>query len=339
TEGFLIIINAKYNRSYHRLLLAIILGAFVSAGFISKEGIETSIFCIPALSDQPPQGNFEKLVIPLKRVNNLFLIEARIDTVKGNFIFDTGAPKLVLNKTYFRSGKLLAGTSSYGISGGGEQVLHQNIDSLIIDDLFFTGVDADVVNLGHIENAKGVKILGLLGANLFTGMEMEIDIEHGTLTVYKINMEGNRLYADDTTSAVADINMEIEVDNNIIFLEASVAEKKLRFCLDTGAEINVLSNTVNNKVLNHFSLTNRTSLGGSGSQSVNVLNGKLDMLIIETDTLREMPFVLTGLSHLQMVYNTNIDGILGYQFLAKGRVVINVEKRNLLMYFYKEENE
>ena len=46
-----------------------------------------------------PQGDFETLVIPLKRAQNLLLVEAKVDSIEGNFILDTGAPYLVLNKT------------------------------------------------------------------------------------------------------------------------------------------------------------------------------------------------------------------------------------------------
>ena len=44
----------------------------------------------------------DSILIPLKRAGNLFLIEARIDTMVGNFIVYLGAPYLVLNATYFR---------------------------------------------------------------------------------------------------------------------------------------------------------------------------------------------------------------------------------------------
>ncbi len=316
-----------------RLIVAI---CFV---LLSARYVEPETKPLLSFDDPTPQGIFERLVIPLKRVNNLFLIEARIDTLEGNFILDTGAPKLVLNKTYFRNYKLSPGTSSYGISGGGEQVFRQKIDSLIIQDLFFTELDADVVNLGHIEDAKGVKILGLLGANLFLDMEIEIDLLNSELILYKIDKEGERIYKGDTITLIADIKIPVETDNNLLFINIIVEEKKLRFCLDTGAEINVLSNTVSNKVLKHFALTSRASLGGSGSKSVDVLNGKLDVLTVGTDTLKNMPFVLTGLTYLQVVYDTTIDGILGYQFLAKGRIVINSKKREFLMYFYIEETE
>lgn len=291
----------------------------------------------PVFDGATPMGDFERLEIPLKRINNLFLIEARIDSLEGNFIFDTGAPKLVLNKTYFRNWKLSNGSTAYGIGGTAAQVFHQSIDSLIIDHLYFTDLDADVVNLGHIETAKGVKILGLLGANLFTDMEMVIDERNSKLILYKLDKEGERIFKGDADTLIPDIEIPVELYNDIIYLNGESGGKKLRFCFDSGAEINVLDNTVNNKVLDHFTLTNRAVLGGSSDQNVGVLRGELDFLIVGNDTLKNMPFILTGLSNLEIVYNTTLDGILGYPFLAKGKVVINTKKKKLYQYFYMEE--
>jgi len=47
-----------------------------------------------------------------------------------------------------------------------------------------------------------------------------------------------------------------------------------------------------------------------------------------------MPFILTNLNYLQLVYETTINGILGYDYLSKGIVTINQKKKQLSMYFY-----
>ncbi len=59
-----------------------------------------------------PKGNFDTLKIPLKRIDNLLLMEAEVDGLRGNFIFDTGAPGLVLNTTYFRQQAIKKNRSS-----------------------------------------------------------------------------------------------------------------------------------------------------------------------------------------------------------------------------------
>jgi len=53
-------------------------------------------------NDPAPYGDFETLIVPIKRAGNLIIVEAQIDTLEGNFVMDTGAPYLVLNATYFR---------------------------------------------------------------------------------------------------------------------------------------------------------------------------------------------------------------------------------------------
>lgn len=289
------------------------------------------------LNDPLPQGNFDVLAIPLKRVQNLYLIEARIDSVIGNFILDTGAPRLVLNKTYFATGRPAPGSAQYGITGGSNTVLNTTVDSLIISELFYTRVDADIVNLGHLENARGVRILGLLGASLFNQMEMELDLGNDLLYLYKLDEKGNRLVNTDTM--IADLVLPLENYNDILFAEGKIGNKKLKFCLDTGAEKNVLSESVSNKVLSHFSLTKSGNLTGSGGSGTLFLNGVIDSVEIGGQSFKNMPFLLTNLSYLELVYGTSLNGILGYDFLSKGKVRINVKKQELSMYFYKPKQE
>lgn len=284
--------------------------------------------------DPIPQGEFDELFIPLKRVQNLFLVEARVDSLIGNFILDTGAPHLVLNKTYFTEGRKAEGEGvSYGITGGGNTILNTTIDSLIITDLFYTNVDADIVNLGHLEDARGVKILGLLGASLFKEVEMEIDYRNNLLILYKLDKEGNRIVGNERTQ-LPDVDVSIDITNDIIFMDVVAAEKKLRFCLDTGAERNVISNTLSNKIIKHFQLTTPGGLTGSNGNSQLILNGQMDSVIIGGKSFVAMPFILTNLNYLQLVYDTNINGILGYDYLSKGIVTINHKKKRLTMYFY-----
>src|ERR1700753_4525395 len=52
--------------------------------------------------DPAPTADFKTLVVPIKRAGNLIIVEATIDNLEGNFVLDTGAPYLGLNKTYFR---------------------------------------------------------------------------------------------------------------------------------------------------------------------------------------------------------------------------------------------
>jgi hypothetical protein len=244
----------------------------------------------------------------------------------------------VLNKTYFSNGKATPGSSQFGITGGGNTVLNTTVDSLIISDLFYTAVDADIVSLGHLEDARGVRILGLLGTTLFNRMEMVIDMQNDLLYLYKLDENGDRI-AQQTPNRIPDMQVPLEVVNDILFIEGRIANKKLRFCLDTGAERNVLSNTVSNKVISHFTLTKSSNLAGSGGSGQVVLNGVIDSVVTADVAFSNMPFLLTNLSYLELVYGTTVNGVLGYDYLSKGIVVINTKKKLLTMYFYKPEED
>lgn len=283
-----------------------------------------------------PEGDFEVLVVPLKRAENLLLVEATVDSVTGNFILDTGAPYLVLNKTYFRKGKSKDGVNAGSVTGGfATRVTQTMVDRLAIQELFFKSMQADMVSLGHIEDSKGVKILGLLGTSLFSDLEIEIDVNKNVLYLYRLNKAGERIHQSNPSTATKfDLQVPIEVENNVIFVAAKVGDSKLRYCLDTGAEINVLGNDVPKKVLQHFQLGSRNSLTGTSNQRVEVFGGELDALTIGSHTFINSQTILAGLAGLQEVYNTHIDGILGFNFLAEGRVIINFRKKQLTMYFY-----
>ena len=139
-----------------------------------------------------PECEETVVTIPLKRAGRLLMIEAEVDSIKGNFIFDTGAPYLVLNKTYFRDYKNRKKGTASGIAGS------EAVQSVLLDHLQFRGItyhnlDADLANLGAIENVRGIKILGLLGFNLFKEFEMEIDVRNGVLKLYKTDEEGKTI--------------------------------------------------------------------------------------------------------------------------------------------------
>ena len=70
------------------------------------------------LPDDPaPDGDFQTLIVPIKRAGNLIIVEAQIDSLEGNFVMDTGAPYLVLNSTYFRDSPHVEEQQSAGING------------------------------------------------------------------------------------------------------------------------------------------------------------------------------------------------------------------------------
>jgi hypothetical protein len=293
--------------------------------------VNLSIFC----SQHDTTGT---IVIPIKRVKNLIVIEAAIDTLIGNFILDTGSPLLVLNSTYFRQHYQHATRVAANATGSASAPLMQTaINSLRLKQIVFENLVADVSDLGHIENKRGIKILGLLGVQFFLGYELTIDQHKSVLYLRKPGNRSGPSPLDAILNVKPILKVPFQLNRNIILVNATVAGRELTFCLDTGAEINALSNTLPSKILQSFQVTRRTIMLGSGGSRTEVLLGTLDAITVGQKTFPNMPAAITRLENLGEAYGHALDGILGNPFLVKGIISINFVTRELALYPYDVE--
>jgi hypothetical protein len=274
------------------------------------------------------------LTIPLKRIGNLFLIDANIDNQIGNLIFDTGAMGLVLNRTYYRNHVMEESLPSNGINGSISNISYVYIDRIAFSDLTFKNTRADLTDLGHIENKRKVKILGLMGLSMIKDFEIIIDVNNNQLQLFRIDRKGNRLNQTEKNFQ-SDVTQTIQTSNNIIFLRGMIGGKKLNFCMDSGSETNVISNRSSKEVLNTITITRRSSLQGSGSKMSEVFYGTMNNFSYSNIMFTGMETIITNLDNLSEAYGVQIDGVLGFDFLNKGTVCINFNKKQLGMCFLK----
>lgn len=280
---------------------------------------------------QNPQPIFwgftqSKTIIPLKRAGRIFMIEATINNQTGNFIFDTGAQGLVLNKTYFRNYVLNEDGSANGITGKTTQSGWTNIQNLSFSGISYSKIRADIADLRHIENKKGIKVLGLLGFGMFKDFEIVIDLKHSQLEINPRPQEDVLDSVQIQDSLSAQTLLTIENQYPVVILEGMIKNKRLRFCLDTGAETNVLCSSSSSKVLNTVEIKRSSALTGAGAQSEEVLFGTMNEFWFNNNQMNGMDVIVTNLDYLSEAYGTHIDGMLGYSFLVKGKAYINYSK-------------
>ena len=281
-------------------------------------------------------AEFDSLIIPFKHAGKLLMVETTIDGQTGNLIFDTGASGLVLNRTYFRDYAQIESVTPNGITGVVGKIYRTTVDSVSISCLLYRNVKADLADLGHIENRRGVKVLGLFGFNLLRNFEIIIDIQNNELKLIKIDKKGNRLNAP-TQLFKSDYSQEIGESNNVLFVLGEIGGKTLKFCFDTGAEINAISSDLQKIVLNTISITRRSKIGGAGSSTAEVFYGIMNDFAFGSRKLENMQTIITNLSSLNEAYDVQFSGVLGYDFLEKGVICINLRKRQLSIRYTKAE--
>jgi hypothetical protein len=278
----------------------------------------------------------DSVIIPLKRAGRLFLIEAKVDGEVGNLVFDTGASGLVLNSTYFRNHIKTGGTNSTGITGAVGNVEQISVGKIEFAELTYKNLRADVTNLGHIENRRGVKILGLLGFGMIRNLEIVIDPINNELKLFRIDKTGKRLN-NSLFEFKSDYFQKIETNTNILFLKGVIGDKALNFCFDTGAETNAISSDSNKKIMSTLTITRRAALKGAGAAGSEVLFGRMNDFTIGTQQIQNMETIITNLDALTEAYGTHIDGMLGYSFLEHGIICVNFVNKKFAIRFMKGE--
>ena len=273
--------------------------------------------------------------VSFSRVGNLILVQGRADTTTGNFILDTGCPHLVLNLTYFRHYNTTYDqqAENAGMTGTVAGVTQTKIRSFTFGTMNYYQIEADLVNLGHIENRKGVKILGLLGMRFLAQFEMIIDYDNNLIYFHKTTRKGNgykhAFLAD--TSTYRTIPFEI-IDDRII-LKTEMAGKKIRLIIDSGSETNILDSRLPDKVFEKVAITGRIMITGIGNRQVEALQGNLRDIKIGNESIVSMPIVVTNLEKTCFAYSGCVDGILSFDFLSLQKIGFNFVTKK--MYVWK----
>jgi predicted aspartyl protease len=282
----------------------------------------------------PPETN--ELTIPLKSAGRLFLIEAVIDGVNGNLIFDTGASRLVLNKTYFRKHLTGSGQPAQGITGSVASAEKVLAGSITISGLKYSKIAATVADLSHIENRRGIKVLGLFGFQLLKSFETELNLTENELIIRRVDQNKQKSEASGTGTQPG-ITLPATVKNNILFITGSVAGNQMRFCIDTGAEISSIDSHSPKSVLNSLTIERTSNLTGAGSIKSEVVMGRIKKLNFGSTEIANMPFIIANLNPLTEVYGIKTDGMLGYDFVMKGRLRINFKSGEITLRLNKKE--
>lgn len=295
-------------------------------------------FPYPAVPAPSLLPDTDPLVIPLKRAGRLYLIEAVIDGVSGNLVFDTGARDLLLNRTYFRKHVTSGSVSSKGITGDVGSVELITAGKVEFAGMVFDKLTAEVTDLAHIENRRGVKILGLVGFSLLKKFEILFDPVNGQLTLFRTDAAGRRNNGV-IPPFKADHLQKLTGNGHVVFLKGSIAGRSLNFCFDTAAETNVISSASHKTVLATIAVTRRASLKGAGTGASEVLFGKMNDFSLGTRKIDNMETVVTSLFALEEVYHTSLDGVLGFSFFRNGEICVNFVTKEAGFRFVKGGEE
>lgn len=318
-------------------VLAIWLCSFCK--YSSASIIFDSAFTIKVFDNNPDPIVFTdtpSFILPFTRVGNLILVKAKVDSVEGNFILDTGAPYLILNETYFRDYPTETNNDveSSGANGPIANVSKIRVDKLTFGTFQFSQVHADLVSLSKIENSKNIKILGLIGMQFLKKCELIIDYENSLLYLHLINRKETDTYQSVFLQDKSTFNtLPIELVNDKILTTTEVAGKKIKVMVDCGAEMSMLDSRLPDKVLDDILIKGRIIVNGNGSKKVEALQGEIMNMNVGGNIWQNVPVIVTNMEKSCLSYESCVKGILGFDFLSVKKVGFNFVQYK--MYIWK----
>lgn len=124
--------------------------------------------------------------LPCQLRQGLFLLHGRIGVESATFLLDTGTDRMVLDGDFCRRLGLSPDGSGTVRTAAGDELPHGGIVTLPrlqLGDAVFHEVPASLLELRGLSESTGRRIAGILGCDLFSACELELDYPGRRVTV------------------------------------------------------------------------------------------------------------------------------------------------------------
>lgn len=269
------------------------------------------------------------LPLPFTRVGNLIILEAEVHGIKGAFILDTGIPGVYLNDRYFRESSDVVNTDQVvGIHGRTRRV------GLLQTDIRMAGIrqgiDALVVDLTHIEKAKGIPLLGLIGQAVFRRHELLFDLPHYSILLIPIDRKGDRIASFQKRPRPLPVSYKTK--GHLPVINAQIDGMELFLGFDTGAECNVMEPKYRTELKIAPQWKKQANLA-SGWKSSQTVAYKIPGIKVFDQACPPMLTVFSTLSSINdQLFGPELDGIIGLEWLLHQPVSFNFRKNHCYLW-------
>ena len=274
---------------------------------------------------RPANGeSFRQISFQLAR--NLIVVKAYVNGKKGNFIIDTGAEALILNKKYFFGNN---NNRAYAVDLSGAKV-----DIAESQVQFGWEIDksvkkyAVITDLSRLEQILGGPVMGYIGYEVLRDYEVFFDFGIRQISLINIDKQGN--YTDKRPAHISPID-SLRLHNNSCkpYLIANVGGRKLRFSIDTGAGRSLIRKGILRKIKDHLEWQKEVFTAGFNGEvyeSKSLIISNMD--ISQTNWNSIEVIVAEKWQSIDSPRN-ELDGVLGYDFIKQRNMGINFIKKQV----------
>jgi hypothetical protein len=285
----------------------------------------------------PPQKAISEVpavtTVPFTLAKNLIVVKAEINGIFGNYIVDTGAQAVVLNRVYFGPDDIetveIDHAPPSGVNGDMQGVKGAVNLALKWDAIQIEGLRGIAMDLSHLEKSIGIPVAGLIGFNVLERFQIHFDYAAQDLTLYLLGDDFQPLVQSHLGPPTQ--VTQFEMASHIPVFPVEIAGNVMRMGLDSGAGEAMLFKRWQETLEGQYEFLERTQLGGG------------DTNVVMGDVVRIDNMQVQGIDYPNITFRFNdiaahddeqlpMDGLLGYEFLKTRPTAINFRTRQLLIW-------
>lgn len=245
-----------------------------------------------------------------------------------DFILDTGAGTSLLSVDLAAQLDVKIVGSKEGQSAGGKVFVSlAKVGSLSIGETKVDAVDVGIVDLSHIGKTVGAKIDGDLGYNFLKHFRVTINYRD-----CEILLEDPKRVESFARGAQTEIPIRLANPAKPLILVDIFANGRgpFQFAIDTGTSTTAISPELAKQLGVE---TSPVGTGTTGGAPVDFQTGSLPSFQLGGAKIDNTPVVVADFfAMLSAAVGTNLDGIVGYNFLRNYKVVIDYPGENLTLF-------
>ncbi|WNJ20314.1 aspartyl protease family protein [Pontibacter sp. G13] len=281
---------------------------------------------VKTMSQAQPEAELpqqDSIHIPFTMAGNLIAIQAQLNGETKTFLLDSGAPRVILNAHHLpKSGTASTLGTSQGVNGS---ISGMNIEE--VDEFEWAGIKQQSVemismDLSHLETELETEFHGLIGYDFFKAYDLYLDYSQQKMMLIKPEKSAEWL-------GTAELTVPFELQGHIPVVPVQIGDRTLSMGLDTGAESNLISLDLSDELARRLKSTTTSELKGADQSVVEVQKGTLKSMKIGGRKFKQQTTVFSDISHLNDGYHLQLDGLIGYQVLAQGPVLISFVREEL----------
>lgn len=309
-------------------------GKLTNLGIIKaqlKGNPEVAIAQAMALAAKP-----DTMRVHFQMKKGLIYVPALLNGKDGFFMFDSGAPVVILKKKYVSEERINKDVSVdlTGMGGIMQGVQWSTGNTLEWGNIQLEGLDAPVSDMGDMEIGNDIPVFGLMGFGVLKGYQITFDYRKQQLLLERVD-ENGKLTGASFKKENSKGKTSMRMKRHIPIVDIALGGKLYPMGIDCGANANVLQEELAMELASFidYEEENVSIVGVGGVQQSNrvafLMQAKLDSV-----ALQDMYTVFTNqaIGGFKGADELPIVGLLGTPFLNQFKTTFNYEKGEITFY-------